>query len=73
MMSGVVRSGASVTSVRPPLSDVSSPMRVFVQPAQLRGVVHALALLVEERPFDVDAEHAGHALFDGGLHGAHGL
>ena len=27
----------------------------------LLGVVHAAALVVEERPFDVDAEHAGHA------------
>ncbi len=33
------------------------------------GVVHAATRPVEERPLDVDPEHAGHAGVDRGLHG----
>ena len=61
---GVVRSGASVTSVLPILSEVSNSI-AFVQPAQLRCVVYAAALGVEIGPFDMNAECAGYARSDG--------
>ena len=49
MISGVVISGASVTSVRPPRSEVSKPERARVELAQLGRIVDALARDVEER------------------------
>ena len=65
MISGVVISGASVTSVRPA---AKRRQQANARPRRARAtcvaVVHALALDVEERPFDVDTEHAGHAGLD---------
>ena len=72
MIAGVVRSGASVTMVTPPVGVVSSRTALVVERAQLAGVVHAAAFVAEERAFDVDAEHARHALRDGIAHGLDG-
>ena len=68
MIAGVVISGASVTSVRAPRSEVSSPSALGVELAQLRRVVHALARDAEKGTLDVDAEHARHAGVDGAAH-----
>ena len=67
MVSGVVRSGASVTSVRPRraaqhLHAASSSV------AELGRVVRALALGADERALDVHADHAGYARRDGLTH-----
>ena len=43
--------------------------RLLVQGAELRLVVDALADGVQERALDVDAEHAGRAVRDRGVHG----
>ena len=45
------------------------PDRAFVETAQFRGIMHALACDVQVRAFDVDAEHAGHLGVDRGAHG----
>ena len=45
------------------------PDRAFVETAQFRGIVHALACHVQVRAFDVNAEHAGHLGVDRGAHG----
>ena len=68
MMSGVVISGASVTSVRPPRSEVSSSSALVIELAQLRRVVHSLARDVEEGALDVDAEDPGHARLQRAAH-----
>ena len=59
MICGVVISGASVTSVRPPRSEVSSPSRHW-RPARAASPDRARPLRadVQERSFDMDAEHA---------------
>ena len=42
--------------------------RILIEAAQFAGIVHTAAFVAEERTFDVDAEHAGHAARDGFAH-----
>ena len=72
MMAGVVRSGASVAMVTPPCGVLSRSTASPSSERSLLDVVHAAPFVAEERPFDVDAEHAGNALRDGIAHGVDG-
>src|SRR5213082_2289087 len=67
MICGVVTSGASVTSVRPPVSEVRSPSALASRSRSFARS-YALARYVEERALDVNPEHARHAGLEGAAH-----
>ena len=69
MASMPLRSGARVTSVRPFSREVMMRDVLILHRTHEGGIVHALALGVEERAFEMDAENARHAGIDRRAHG----